>query len=187
MKNSNVWARFCTPITRSKSAYIAIIIAIIAALSSGHHAHSQILNIPDSDNARFSVMVEGLGEGMGRDIILIPGLGSSRDVWKSTASHLKGHYRLHILNISGFAGEPAAANAQGEIIKPTVAALHDYITNNHLKPVIIGHSVGGLMALELSKTYPNDAVKLILVDSLPYVGLIFSPMATVETIAHKQL
>ena len=158
-------------------ALIAIIVGIIAALTANHSRAAT--PFPDAASARFSVTVSGQGP----DIILIPGLASSGAVWDDTVMHLKGHYRLHVLNLAGFAGEPAGANTDGEILAPSVEAIDAYIRANHLqKPVVVGHSLGGLMALMLAKAHPEDTSKLVIVDALPYVGVIFSPAATVEMV-----
>jgi pimeloyl-ACP methyl ester carboxylesterase len=133
---------------------------------------------PDAATERFSVSVSGSG----RDIILIPGLGSSADTWTGTAAHLKG-YRVHVLNLAGFAGEPAGANAAGDVLAPSVEAIDAYIKANHLNhPVIVGHSMGGLMALMLAKAHPEDAGELVIADALPYIGVIFNPAATVPMV-----
>lgn len=157
------------------AALMAIIIAIIVAVSVGQHAKAAT-PFPDPATERFSVTVTGSGP----DVILIPGLASSAAVWDGTVAKLGGHYRLHVLNLAGFAGEPAGANATGAVIAPSVEALDAYIKANHLQhPIIVGHSMGGLMALMLARSHPEDTGKLVIVDALPFVGLIFNPNATV--------
>ncbi|ESQ84983.1 alpha/beta fold hydrolase [Asticcacaulis benevestitus] len=157
--------------------YVAILVAVVVAICVAVSQSKAATPYPDAASARFSVSVTGSGP----DIILIPGLASSAAVWDGTVAHLKDHYRLHVLNLAGFAGEPAGANATGEVLAPSVAALDAYIKANHLqKPVVIGHSLGGLMTLMLAKAHPEDAGKLVIVDALPYVGVIFNPAATVD-------
>ena len=112
--------------------------------------------------------------GQGSDVVLIPGLASSGAVWDATAAHLQGHYRLHIVQLAGFADLPPRANAQGPVIPPTVDAIDAYIKTNHLKaPKVIGHSLGGLMGLLLAIQHPEDVDKLMIVDSLPFYGVLF--------------
>ena len=54
---------------------------------------------------------------------------------------------------------------------------------NKLQPIpVIGHSLGGLLAFMLANAHPEDVSKLLLVDSLPFYGLVFNPAATVDTI-----
>ena len=159
--------------------YVAIIVAIVTAICVSTSQSKAATPYPDAATARFSVTVTGSGP----DVILIPGLASSGAVWDGTVVHLKDHYRLHVLNLAGFAGEPTGANATGDVLIPSVEALDAYIKANHLqKPVVVGHSLGGLMTLMLAKAHPEDAGKLVIVDALPYVGVIFNPAATVETL-----
>jgi len=111
--------------------------------------------------------------GQGPDVVLIPGLASSSAVWDATANRLEAHYRLHIVQVAGFAGAPARANAQGLVIQPTVDALNAYITTNRLTArKVIGHSLGGLMGLMLAIQHPEDVGKLMLVDALPFYGAL---------------
>jgi pimeloyl-ACP methyl ester carboxylesterase len=62
---------------------------------------------------RISVVVHS-----GPDIILIPGLASSRDVWRGLAARLQQSHRLHLVQVAGFAGAPAAHNPQGWCLSP---------------------------------------------------------------------
>ena len=56
--------------------------------------------------------------GKGPDLVFIPGLSSSRATWKATAERLRGRRRLHLIQIAGFSGEPARANATGDDLIP---------------------------------------------------------------------
>jgi pimeloyl-ACP methyl ester carboxylesterase len=133
---------------------------------------------------RFSVVIEGVAPGKGPDVLLIPGLASSRDVYAAEAKLLTSNYRLHLVQIAGFAGEPAGPNATGPILAPVVEQLHQYLVDNHLQPIpVIAHSMGGLLALMLAQTHPQDVSKLLIIDTLPFYGLVFNPAATVENIA----
>jgi pimeloyl-ACP methyl ester carboxylesterase len=65
------------------------------------------------------------------------------------------------------------ANAKGPVIQPTVSALDAYIKTKKLnKPAVIGHSMGGLMGMMLALQHPEDVGKLMLVDSLPFFGVL---------------
>ena len=164
---------------------IAVIIALVVAIGvSSHHAHSEPVKVPDAANERFSVTVTGSGP----DVILIPGLASSAATWDGTVAKFKGQYRLHVLNLAGFAGEPAGANATGDILPAEVEAIDTYIKATHLKaPIVVGHSLGGLLGLMLAKAHPEDTGKLVIVDALPFVGVIFNPAATVDAVRPQAL
>jgi pimeloyl-ACP methyl ester carboxylesterase len=116
------------------------------------------------------------------DVVLIPGLASSKSVWDAEAKLLGPNYRLHILQVGGFAGAPAGANATGEMLPEVVEELHGYIAGSGMKPVVVGHSLGGLWALMLAEKYPADVRKLVIVDTLPYYAVLFSPGATVDAV-----
>jgi pimeloyl-[acyl-carrier protein] methyl ester esterase len=119
--------------------------------------------------------------GNGPDIVFIPGLSSSRDTWKAQAERLKDHFRVHLIQVAGFAGEAPRANASGPVLAPTAEALDAYLVAQHLTPaIIIGHSLGGTMLLYLAEKHPADIKKGMMVDSLPfYSTLMMGPNATV--------
>lgn len=126
--------------------------------------------------SRFTVEVRGEGP----DVILIPGLGSSRDVWAAQADALAATHRLHLVQISGFAGQPVGAPA-GQVIDPVVEDLARYIEAYTAgRPAVIGHSMGGLTGLMLARRQPERVGKLMIVDSLPFFSAMFSPMATAQ-------
>ncbi|HTQ13319.1 MAG TPA: alpha/beta hydrolase [Rhizomicrobium sp.] len=121
--------------------------------------------------------------GQGPDIVFIPGLASSRDTWKATAARLESRYRVHLIQVAGFAGEPARANASGPVLVPTAEAIADYLEAAHLAPAVaIGHSLGGTMLLYIAERHPEVLRKAMIVDSLPfYATLMQGPQATVES------
>ncbi len=132
---------------------------------------------------RFSIVIQGVAPGNGTNVILIPGLSSSRDVYAAEAKLLTANYRIHLIQIAGFAGDPAGRNATGPILAPVVEQLHQYIVTNKLQhPAIIGHSFGGLLGLMLADAHPEDVDKLLIVDSLPFSALAFAPEATVDVV-----
>jgi len=123
----------------------------------------------DSVSDRITVTVRGKGP----DVLLVPGLASSSAVWDATAKQLEKHFRLHIVQVAGFAGAPARANASGAVLQPTVDAIGLYIKTSQLKsPAIIGHSLGGLAGMMLAIQHPEDVGKLMVVDSLPFFGVL---------------
>ena len=145
----------------SKSTFTVLLIGVVAWQTFAASAE------PVSD--RITVTVRGQGP----DVVPIPGLASSSAVWDATAARLEGHYRLHIVQVAGFAGSPARANAQGPVIQPTVDAIDAYLKTNKLNSAkVIGHSLGGLMGLMLAIQHPEDVGKLMIVDSLPFYGAL---------------
>lgn len=120
---------------------------------------------------RFTVEVRGKGP----DVILIPGLASSRAVWEPTAKALEGRYRLHVVQVNGFAGSPAGANAKGPIVDGIVEELAAYIADNRLgRPAVIGHSMGGFTGLALARRHPDSVGRLMVVDAFPFFSILIN-------------
>lgn len=114
--------------------------------------------------------------GSGTVVILIHGIGCSAEVWSETVKVLSEHYECHVLQIKGFAGNPMVPDFQfcnlvKEIIK--------YIKDNHLKKVtLIGHSIGGLLALRINILEPGLVDKTIIIDTYPSPLKAFMPTIT---------
>lgn len=156
-----------------------LLAAIGTSLSLGSALAAPSQPVPVADE-RISVKVEGTGP----DVILIPGLASSREVWAGLASTLRQQHRLHLVQVAGFAGSPAVPTVDGRVAAPVAEAVADYIRSQHLKaPAIIGHSLGGEVALMLGARHPERVGRLIVVDALPFYTLLINPMATAEAAA----
>jgi hypothetical protein len=57
-------------------------------------------------------------QGTGADIILVPGVGAHSNTWAAVADSLDEQFRLHIVQINGFAGAPPGANDSGFVSAP---------------------------------------------------------------------
>jgi pimeloyl-ACP methyl ester carboxylesterase len=131
-----------------------------------------------------SERISVVARGSGPDVILIPGLSSSRDVWNTTADALDDNYRVHLVQLNGFAGAPVGANGDGPVSAPVAEEIARYINENHLDhPAVIGHSMGGTIGMILAARHPNAVGKLMVVDMFPFMGAMFGgPGATAESV-----
>lgn len=123
--------------------------------------------------APFKVEVSGNGPAL----ILIPGLASSSIVWKDTAAALQDRYQVHVLTLAGFAGTKALPNSAMSkgFIAAQEQAIVDYIAKQQLhKPVVIGHSLGGFLALSLAANHSDKIAAAINVDGLPALGAMYA-------------
>ncbi len=156
-------------------ATMALVVAGVMLLVKPMRAHAQTATFVPT---RFTVVDAGT---VGKpDVVMIPGLSSSRAVWDVEAKLLAPNYRLHLVQVDGFAGAPAGVNATGPILPGVVEELHGYIAAQGMHPVVIGHSLGGLLTLMLADKYPTDVRKMVIVDTLPFYAVLFNPDATVE-------
>jgi pimeloyl-ACP methyl ester carboxylesterase len=121
--------------------------------------------------------------GSGPDVVLIPGLSSSPDVWESTIAAVPG-YRYHVVHVSGFAGRPAGGNAGGPVVAPVAEEIARYIRETRLaRPAVVGHSLGGAWGMMVAGRHPDLVSRLMVVDMMPFMGAMFGgPNATPESV-----
>jgi N-formylmaleamate deformylase len=160
--------------TLCKAAHRIFSLLMLGLLFSTGAAHGQ--SVPSGPSAH-SFVVKVTGHG--RPMILIPGLASSGETWDSTVANYKDRYECHVLTLAGFAGVPPI---HGPLLKTVSSDLAAYIQQQHLmKPIIIGHSLGGNVALELAARHPDLVGPIVIVDSLPfYAGAWFDVKSVVE-------
>jgi pimeloyl-ACP methyl ester carboxylesterase len=88
-------------------------------------------------------------------------------VWTGTVAHLK-HAETHVLTLAGFAGERPIDDPLSATVRTQLAA---YIRDRRLDhPAIIGHSLGGVIAMWLAATEPDLVGPTIIVDTFPAHG-----------------
>lgn len=119
-------------------------------------------------------------EGQGKPVILIPGLGCSAEVWSGVVSHLNAEgFQTHALTLAGFGGTaPLHSDHYLQTVRDDLAG---YVKQNQLdRPVIIGHSLGGFLALWFAASYPSLPGKIVSVDGLPYLAAVMNPAITPE-------
>lgn len=147
---------------------------VIAVLILGLVLGSGIISAQNTKS--FSVKIEGKGAPM----ILIPGLYCKGDVWNGIVDRYKTKYQCYILTLAGFAGEtPFKSDSVLYEVKEELAS---YIKANKLvKPIIVGHSLGGFVALWLASSYPDIVGKIICVDGMPFLPAMQIPNATTES------
>ena len=128
---------------------------LIAAFGYSHLTFAQ-------NNYPFDVKISGKGE---QSIVFIPGFASSGDVWDSTKSLYEKDYTCYTLTMPGFAGTPAQPNPNFAGWEKGIA---DYIIQQKInKPIVVGHSMGGGLALAIAADYPDLLSKVVVVDAVP--------------------
>lgn len=106
--------------------------------------------------------------GHGKPMILIPGYMSSGDTWTSTVTRYQSRYECHVLTLAGFAGVPPIASPLLATVRTELVA---YIKAQHLDhPIIVGHSLGGTLALVIAAENPGLVGPIVVVDSLPFLA-----------------
>jgi pimeloyl-ACP methyl ester carboxylesterase len=144
-------------------------------------AASASLQAQSFASARIGVVARG-------DVIMVPGLAGHREEsWGGVIDALDDRYRLHLVQVNGFAGTAPSANvsaAPGELVAAPVAEeIARYIRTSVLaRPAIIGHSLGGSVGMMVAARHPDLVGRLMVVDMMPYMGDVFAPGAPPEAI-----
>ncbi|PIB34103.1 hypothetical protein BFP72_01010 [Reichenbachiella sp. 5M10] len=158
--------RIC-PSKNPLTPWIAVLIGIFTALSSVSKAQDYSFRIDLS--------------GQGQDILFIPGLACDGAVWDAAVSQFQQNYTCHVITLPGFAGQPAIDLSEG--FTPQISdELIRYVRDNQLRqPIVIGHSLGGFLALDILSREPELFSKAVIVDALPFLAKIQNPQATEES------
>lgn len=98
-------------------------------------------------------------------LIILHGLFGMGDNWANIAKKLSEHYSVWTLDLRNHGrSKHFRSNQYAEMIQD----LYNWIEQKQLKsPTILGHSMGGKIAMAFSLNYPNLVKKLIIVDIAP--------------------
>lgn len=163
----------CSPHSRRFRLGLATGLALGLAIAAGHGHAAEPLEFE-------GLRIEVVGQS-GPALLMIPGLNSAADVWQPTCAALQPTVQCHIVQLPGFAGQPPVG------AEPWLEAMRDrllrYVDAAGLEqPAVVGHSLGGALALSLAIRAPHRFERLVVVDSLPFFGAAANPAATVETV-----
>jgi len=118
-----------------------------------------------------AVYVEKNGDGS--PILWLPGFTSPGTVWEGTLVKMEDSYENHVVSYAGFNGNAPIGFPWYQQVKE---ALIEYIEKEELMDVIlVGHSMGGDLAIDLAVHFPDRIDKTILVDALPCIRALMMP------------
>ena len=123
-----------------------------------------------------------INKGAEQTVVLVHGLAAEAAHWYKQIALLKKYYHVVTFDLPGF-GHSSRGN---ELYSPTnYARFIHYVTQKYVgKPFfLIGHSMGGAIALRYSAMYPTDVKRLILAD----VGGVLHQYSYAKSIAFKWL
>lgn len=101
----------------------------------------------------------------GPPMILIPGLASGSWVWQDAIRTFRDDHVLYVVTLPGFDGR---APIPGNMLDEAQKSLHQLIASRKLvKPVLVGHSLGGTLSLAIAEQYPDLIGGVVSIDGLP--------------------
>ncbi|MHA7002904.1 pimeloyl-ACP methyl ester esterase BioH [Aeromonas schubertii] len=108
-----------------------------------------------------SITVELTGKGP--DLVLLHGWGMNSAVWHGVAPLLANHYRLHLVDLPGF-----GASALPDRVDYSLEWLAEEVVKVlPERTILLGWSLGGLVASQIALTHPQRVQQLITVASSP--------------------
>lgn len=138
-----------------------------------------IINLGFSQTKAINVEVIGNGN----PIVFLPGFTNPGSIWKETVDHLKGNHKSYLISYAGFNGNTPIEMPWYNTIKNE---LIDYIKTNKLSNVqIIGHSMGGNLAIDIAAALPTRIESMVIVDSIPCIRELMMPGVPENQIQYK--
>ena len=124
--------------------------------------------VQHADVGGTSIAYAEMGHGE-RTIVLIHGLGSYMPVWKNNAPELATDYRVIAIDLPGYgkSDKPEASYSMKYFARQIHALLGELGVQD---PVLVGHSMGGQIAMTYALLYPEE-----------YGGLVLTSPAGFET------
>lgn len=111
------------------------------------------------------MLVERHGNGR-QALILVPGLATGGWVWQDTVREFAGTHTLYVVTLPGFDGRPPLTGP-GNPFDAAKAALTGLVESRRLaKPVLVGHSVGGTLAIALAQDLAGRIGGAVAIDGL---------------------
>lgn len=106
-----------------------------------------------------------LDEGFGDVIVLLHGIGASSEDWEAQVDALRAQYRVIAPDLRGFGKSERAGNYRIERFAADVWALLAELKIDRFS--LVGHSMGGAIALEMAIAKPACIERILLANTLP--------------------
>jgi len=98
-------------------------------------------------------------------LIILHGLFGMGDNWNSLGKKFSKYYQVHLVDLRNHGKSPHSENFNYDVMCDDI--LEYIIANKITDPVILGHSLGGKVAMKFAFTHPNKIKKLIIADIAP--------------------
>ncbi|MFA0961175.1 alpha/beta fold hydrolase [Roseivirga sp. BDSF3-8] len=128
-----------------------------------------------------AIQVDVSGEGS--PVIFLPGFVSPGSVFDETAAGIEGTYEKYFISYAGFNGLAPIDTPWYSQIRESVV---QYIVKQDLEEVVlIGHSMGGMLAADVAAELPDRMHKVVFVDALPCMREVMMPGVSAEQISYS--
>src|ERR1700682_6444287 len=115
---------------------------------------------------RFSF--EAAGDPALPPLVFLHGIGGAARAWRGQLDFFKGRYRTIAWDMPGYGGSAPLPTVS---IAALASALQDFLQQvGATKPIIVGHSIGGMIVLQLLAKSPRIARAIVLAQTSPAFG-----------------
>jgi pimeloyl-ACP methyl ester carboxylesterase len=104
-------------------------------------------------------------QGTGFPILILHGLFGSLDNWRTISRRLSDHFHVFTLDLRNHGRSPHSDAMSYDVMADDVAEFLQ--THNLQRAHILGHSLGGKVAMHFALSYPNRVARLIVADIAP--------------------
>ncbi len=107
-------------------------------------------------------------------IVFIPGLATPGAIWDDTVARFQASHACHVVTLAGFGGKPPVKTEH--FLQDAADQIITYVRAQKLEgPILVGHSLGGVLAMEVALKAPDLPGRLVIVDSLPFLAGTMAP------------
>ena len=111
--------------------------------------------------------------GKGNPVLFLPGFTTPGSIWKETVNNINPKVEAHLISYAGFNGNPPIEMPWYATIKKELIT---YIKNKQLTNLkIVGHSMGGNIAVDLATELPDIITGILIVDAIPCMRELMMP------------
>jgi len=101
----------------------------------------------------------------GQDLIVIHGLFGMSDNWNTLGKKFSKYCKVYLIDLRNHGRSPHSTDFNYDVMCDDVL---EYMKDNAIvSPIILGHSLGGKVAMKFAFTYPEKIDKLIVADIAP--------------------
>ena len=101
----------------------------------------------------------------GQDLIVIHGLFGMSDNWSTLGRKFSKRFKVHLIDLRNHGRSPHSRDFNYDVMcEDLIEYIEDY---NIKKPLVIGHSLGGKVAMKLAFTHAEILEKLLIADISP--------------------
>lgn len=104
-------------------------------------------------------------QGQGKATVILHGLFGSSDNWRNIATALADYSHVYSLDLPNHG---QSAHCDDMHYSAMAATVHHWMQEHEIESAhVIGHSVGGKLAMTLARDYPQSVERLVVVDIAP--------------------